>query len=348
MRISTGCAILAILSTSVVRAGPETPAESQWHRENMAAMKAVMAGSESEEKKFERLAEVMRQESSADHRRDLLALAAARQGPARESFLIGVLQADGDWTIRSGAARLLGRFGSEAAIAPLAKTAAMDAITVGMSGCVGSEGTARREAIFALAELGRRLPTSAKAVTKEISKLPEANNADERLVNESLGDARRQALFQLTQDRTMLAPFFERLTSKDPKIRSQGVVAFRFLKLTKAPVELVALARDPSEDVRSWVSLVLGEIGDVKTVPLLIALAKDTGMDRGTRCNAIGSLGQMRATEAQSPMEALLSDESLKTNAAIALSQITGKRHPLVPEGYGGPNWPANRDSLNR
>jgi hypothetical protein len=37
------------------------------------------------------------------------------------------------------------------------------------------------------------------------------------------------------------------------------------------------------------------------------------------------------------------SDESLKVNAAIALSQITGKRHPLVPEGYGGPNWP--RDS---
>ena len=200
--------------------------------------------------------------------------------------------------VRSGDAKLLGRFGSEAAIAPLAKAAATDAITVGMSGCIGSEGTARREAIFALAELGRRLPTSTKAITVEIRKLPEANDADKRLVNESLGDARRQALFQLTQDRTLLVPFFERLKSSDAKIRVNGVVAFRFLKLAEAPIELVNLARDSSEEVRSWVALVLGEIGDAKTVPLLMALAEDTGLDRGTRCNAIGSLGRMRATGA--------------------------------------------------
>jgi hypothetical protein len=41
-------------------------------------------------------------------------------------------------------------------------------------------------------------------------------------------------------------------------------------------------------------------------------------------------------------MESLLSDQNeiLKTNAAIALSRITGKRHPLVPKGYGGDDWP--------
>jgi HEAT repeat protein len=71
-------------------------------------------------------------------------------------------------------------------------------------------------------------------------------------------------------------------------------------------------------------------------------IAKDANLDRGIRCNAIGSLGHMRAADAQSLIESLLSDESLKVNAAIALSQITGKRHPLVPEGYGGPNWPSD------
>ena len=91
---------------------------------------------------------------------------------------------------------------------------------------------------------------------------------------------------------------------------------------------------------RGWVALVLGEIGDANTTALLMALAKDASLDRGTRSNAIGSLGHMRAVDAQPLMESLLSDENLKANAAIALSQITGKRHPLVPEGYGGPDWP--------
>ena len=92
----------------------------------------------------------------------------------------------------------------------------------------------------------------------------------------------------------------------------------------------------------SWAVLVLGRIGDAKTVPVLLGIAKDASLDRGIRCNAIGSLGQMRAVEAKPLMESLLADESLKSNAAIALSEITGKRHPLVPEGYGGPDWPGN------
>jgi HEAT repeat protein len=143
-------------------------------------------------------------------------------------------------------------------------------------------------------------------------------------------------LYQLTQDRALLATEFAQLNSTDAKTRCNGVVAFRFLNLKTAPPELVALARDPSPDVRSSVAMVFGEIGDRKTIPLLMELAKDSKMDRGTRCNAIGSLGRMRATDAQPLLESLLSDNNLKTNAAIALSLITGKRHPLVPEGYGG------------
>jgi len=252
------------------------------------------------------------------------------------------MQSDADCFIRSAAATMLGRFGSETAITPLAKTAAFDAITFGQMGCIRHEGAARRSAIFALAELARRLPKSSNAIIKNIRDLPEVDGADKRLINEHLGDVRRWALYQITEDRSLLATEFAQLKSADAKTRCNGVVAFRFLNLKNAPPELLTLARDQSPDVRSWVALVLGEIGDQKTIPLLIELVKDTQMDRCTRCNAIASLGQMRATNAQSLMENLLNDNDLKTNAAIALSLITGKRHPLVPEGYGGTDWPRN------
>jgi HEAT repeat protein len=338
--LSTIC--LLVCDVSHAWAQPEPPAEYQRHRENLAVMKNFMAGTQSDDKKFERLAEAMRRDANPDHRLDLLALVGVGTGKAREAFLIGVLQSDADCNIRSAAATMLGRFGSEAATVPLAKAAASDAVTFGQMGCIRFEGAARRSAIFALAELGRRFPKSAAAIIKEIRNLPETDDGDKRLANEHLENVRRWALYQLTEDRSLLATEFEQLKSTDAKTRCNGVVAFRFLNLKIAPPELVALARDPSPDVRPSVAMVLGEIGDRKTIPLLMELVKDAKMDRYTRCDAIGSLGRMRATDAQSLMEGLLSDNDLKMNAAIALSLITGKRHPLVPEGYGGADWPGN------
>ena len=345
MRTGIAFSVIFLLAcgVSLGLAKPSSREVYQRHRVNVARMKQVMTGPDADDTKFQRLAEAIRREPDADYRRDLLALAAAHPGAAQESFLIDMLRSDGDWTVRSEAATLLGRFGSEAAIVPLAKTAAVDKVTMGMRGCIGGEGTARRDSIFALAELGRRLPAAAKTITEEVSKLPNANDSADGLRHDLLGDAQRQALFQLTQDPALLKPFFEQLKSKDAKTREDGVVAFQFLNLSSAPAELVALAKDPSPEVRSWVVLVLGKIGDAKTVPLLIEIAKDASMDRGSKCNAVCSLGSMRAADAKPLMESLLSDESVKVNAAIALSQITGKRHPLVPEGYGGSDWP--RDS---
>ena len=94
--------------------------------------------------------------------------------------------------------------------------------------------------------------------------------------------------------------------------------------------------------------LVLGKIGDAKTVPLLIEIAKDASMDRGSKCNAVCSLGSMRAADAKPLMESLLSDESVKVNAAIALSQITGRdilwslKDTEAPTGLAiqGSSWP--------
>jgi HEAT repeat protein len=342
--MKTGITYLAVfaLVPSLGLAEPPSQELHERHRVKVAQMKQIMAGPDADDTKFQRLAEAIRRESDADYRRDLLALAAAHPGVAQESFLIDVLRSDSDWTVRSEAAKLLGRFGSEAAVAPLAKAAAKDRVTEGIRGCIGGKGTARRDAIFALAELGRRLPAAANRITEEVRKLPDANPSADGLRQDHLGDARRQALFQLTQDRALLKPIFEQLASEDAKSRVGGVVAFRFLNLSSAPAELITLARDPSAEVRSAVAFVLGEIGDAKTIPLLIEIAEDARLDRGTRCNAIASLGRMRAADARPLIESLLSDENLKVNAAIALSQITGKRHPLVPDGYGGPDWPRN------
>jgi HEAT repeat protein len=300
----------------------------------------MLAGAGTDAEKFAQLADVIRQEQVSAYRRDLMELGALLPGKSLESFLIGQLRSDRDWTVRADAARLLGKFGSAAAGAPLAETAANDKITIGMRMDVGGEGTARRSAIFALAELGRRLPEAAKPAIDALRKLPAANDADKRLFNEGLGDARAQALYQLTREPELLEPFVERLKGDDVNTRVAGVVAFQYFDLSQAPAPLVKLADDPSPEVRSWLMLVLGRIGDTKTVPLLVKAAQDADADRGVRCNAIGSLGRMRAVDAKPVMEQLLSDESVRVNAAIALSEITGKRHPLVPEGYGGPDWP--------
>ncbi|HVV99220.1 MAG TPA: HEAT repeat domain-containing protein [Planctomycetaceae bacterium] len=340
MRMVCRLMMVFVCSASVASAGPPSREVYERHREDLAQAKRMLTGAGTDAEKFQRLAEMVREERVSDYRRALLSLGTLLPGKGLESFLAGQLRSDGDWTVRAEAATLLGKFGAESAVAPLAEAAAADKITLGMRGDVGGDGTARRSAIFALAELGRRLPGAAKPAISELRKLPAANDADKRLFNEGLGDARMQALFQLTRERELLGPFFERLKSDDVETRVSGVVAFQYFDLSQAPEQLVKLAQDPSAEVRSWVMLVLGRIGDAKTVPLLVGVAKDANADRGVRCNAIGSLGQMRAADAKAAMEQLLSDESVRVNAAIALSQITGKRHPLVPEGYGGPDWP--------
>jgi hypothetical protein len=81
---------------------------------------------------------------------------------------------------------------------------------------------------------------------------------------EQLADARAQALYQVTRDEKLLKPFFERLRSRDAKVRVDGVVAFRFLKLKSAPRELVAALKDDDDEVRSWAALVVKEIDTPK------------------------------------------------------------------------------------
>jgi HEAT repeat protein len=162
----------------------------------------------------------------------------------------------------------------------------------------------------------------------------EADPKNREHANEDLPGARRQALYQITRDDSLLKPFFDQLKSANPKERERGVVAFRFLKMKKAPAEVVKVLEDSSTDVRSAAALVLGEIGDPKTAAPLMAMAADAKVERGLRCSAIQSLGQMRAAAAADLMEKLLDDHGVSVNAAIALYRITGKKAQQFPQGY--------------
>jgi HEAT repeat protein len=200
-------------------------------------------------------------------------------------------------------------------------------------GCMVGKSTARREATFAIGELATRYPKLAeKAATALRDLKPPAEGKDA----ESLSDARAQALYQVTHDEKLLVPFFVRLRSKDLKTRESGVVAFQYFKLKVAPLELTAALKDADAGIRSWTALVLGHIADPKTVPLLMTAAEDQKQDIGVRCNAIFSLGLMKAADATELVRKLLTDEKdvVQAQAAIALYRITGEKVKQFPAGY--------------
>jgi HEAT repeat protein len=189
--------------------------------------------------------------------------------------------------------------------------------------------------VFAIAELAARFPRAADDATAAIRALPAVDDVKD---DEGLADARVQALFQITRDNSLLKPFRERLRSKEATERVRGVVAFRFLKLKQAPLEVVNALKDASSEVRGWSALVLGEIGDPETEVPLMEVAGDSKEGASVRCNAISALGHMKSAAAADLMGKLLADPSpaVQTNAAIALYRITGKKVKQFPEGYKG------------
>jgi HEAT repeat protein len=221
--------------------------------------------------------------------------------------------------------------GSAEAVTLLAQAAASDRTSPVQVGDIRSESSARRAAMFALAELGQRLPAVSPQIVEQLEALPDVEDIHDR---ESLYDARRQALYQLTRHEKLLAPFYERLTSDDPRQRERGVVAFRFLKLKAAPDKLVARLDDREPSVRSWAALVLGEIGDKQSTAALLAKATDASEERSVRANAISSLGRMRAADAAAALEKLMADPQFSAIAAVAYYRITGKKTPQFPSGY--------------
>lgn len=325
-----------LLSLFVAVASPglaKPPSREVVERQNQTIkeLKDSLAAEKSEAAKIALIKEALAGEKDVNMRRILIQLVEMAKGPALEELLTEIVTKEEDAVLRSHAATLLGRNGSEKSLAVLAKVASSDRATRALIGDIGIFTSARGPAIFALAELVERHPKLAAQAAAELRKLPEKVDPPD---SESLADARRQALYQVTRDEALLAPFFARLASNSAKERENGVIAFQFLKLKTAPPEVVAALADDETSVRSWAALVLGAIGDKGTVDKLMAVAADPKQDRAVRANAIFSLGRMKAMPAAELMEKLLADPDFSASAAISLYRITGKKVKEFPEGY--------------
>jgi len=324
---TTLAAVLFALSSARLVAKPMSAEAMARIQAEIVGIKSFLTSHRTASEKIHFLSKALDRTSSVHVGEKILELAGQVGGPDLETLLIHVVQGSAEVRLRTIAVQKLAQYGTPSCIEPLLKCAEKDPTGQYQVGCIRGQRNARRDAYFALAEIGLRLEEERKRIADAIRGLP--------VTSGDLNDPKIQTLYILTGNTDLLRPFYRRLASPDPKIRVPGVVAFRFLKLKRTPQELVDLIDDPEQEVRSWVALVLGEIGDPATVPVLIKAAKNQSLDRNTRCNAIGSLGGMHAKEAVPVMKELLNDESVKVNAAIALSLLTGVRHPLVPEGYG-------------
>ena len=324
---------LVVLAVGTIWGGPPTREEGERREKLVADLKAGLVAAATAAGKAAVLSRAYKAESSPDVRRIVFEHIPTPPDAAIDRFLADVLFGDADAGLRSLAAKALGTHGTDQCLPALAKAAATDKVTEWRMGCIVGEGTARRSATFAIAELAARHPKLAdKAATTLRELTPPADPND----TEALADARAQALYQVIRDETLLVPFLEQLRSKDAKVREHGAVAFGFFKLKVAPPELVTALSDADTSVRSWTGLVLGEIADPKTVPVLMAVAGDPKQDAGLRCNIIFSLGRMRAAAATKLMRKLLADERevVQVQAAIALYRLTGEKVRQFPVGY--------------
>jgi HEAT repeat protein len=325
--------LLGIATADWSLAGPVTAEEAQRQARVLDQLKKALAAATTDADKFTHIARAMKNEPDADLRRRILDTATGIPGAELEKFLTSLLTSEEDAGLRSKAATTLGQMGSEKCLTTLAEVAKNDRTTRMQIGDIVGQSSARRAATFAIAEFGVRHPKFANAAVGELRTLPVVDDPKD---NEGLGDARVQALYQITRDKAVLKPFYERLQSKDARERERGVVAFRFLKLKAAPTEIVNALKDTNVGVRSWSALVLGEIGDAKIAAALMPVASDVKEDVSVRCNAISALGRMKTAAVVELMEKLLSDpnSSVQTNAAIALYRLTGKKLKQLPEGY--------------
>jgi hypothetical protein len=325
--------LLSPIATDPGLGGPLSRDEYDHQTASLEQLKRTMAAETSAPGKLARVSQAVWAETDPNFRRRLLDLANSLPAGEQETFYTQLLEEDPDAGLRGEAATALGRIGSEKSLAPLATAAGSDRTTLEIRGDVGGQSSARRAATFAIAELARHHPAIAADAAAKLRALPAEHPAPD---NQGLADARLQALYQITRDAALLKPFYDRLKGQTPRERENGVIAFRFLKLKDAPPEVVAAAKDPDPGVRQWTSLVLGEIGDVKVAPTLMEIAADPTQDVGVRCNAVYSLGLLKAPVSAELMEKLLSDADprVQTGAAIALYRITGKKAPQFPPDY--------------
>jgi HEAT repeat protein len=93
--------------------------------------------------------------------------------------------------------------------------------------------------------------------------------------------------------------------------------------------EIAALMNEPDRDLRIYIPLLLGELGDPQAIPALMGLLEDEGENENVCFNAIEALGKLRSVEAMDVLMNILGDSSpyLRYAAVIALGQI-GRSEP--------------------
>jgi HEAT repeat protein len=320
-------AVSIMLTDAVLMATPISGQEAQRRKDAIARFDAELAKAGDDDGKLAVVRQATRDESIPDMRREFMSRALALKAPGLEDWLIERLREEPDCMVRGEVALLLGKTGSPKAVDPLIAAAKSDAETTGEIGCIRMHGTVRRQAMFALAEMGGRLADERGKIIKALRALPDR---DDKQDHESLHDVRRQALYQLTGEKNLLDVFFRRLADKEPKERIRGVVAFQFLKLRQAPAEIVALLRDTDEQVRSWAAVVLDRIGDPATAPALMAAAENANAGRNTRANAIVALKNMKAQNSMELMKRLAKDgdEVIAFHAAAAIEALQAAPKP--------------------
>jgi hypothetical protein len=246
-----------------------------------------------------------------------------------EAPLIHAIRRDPDPGVRIDAALMLAKYGTARSIEPLLVCAEKDRSAFFLRGWMGGTGNARFNAYLALTEIGVRSPTESKRIAEAVRRLPPVETDSEDV-------ARTTLLYKLAADRTVLLPLLEKLRSKDPKVRVKGITIFRFVKMRPVPKEVSDRLFDTDGDVRAWTAQALGQMGDPATIPLLMRAARDKRLGVNARNSSIYALGSMRVTKAVALLNRIITekDPTLTSTAAIAVSRITGRRHPLVPSWY--------------
>ena len=163
MRISLGlyqlAVLLGLLAASTARSGPMTIEEAARQREALARLDSALAAETTQAGKFTQYLKAMREDPDVDVRGHVLDLAVKQStGPELEALLLKRLDEEPDGGLRSRCAAMLGHCGSEKCLTRLVQAAATDQETTWMVADIRGRRSARRDAVFALAELGRRLP----------------------------------------------------------------------------------------------------------------------------------------------------------------------------------------------
>lgn len=125
---------------------------------------------------------------------------------------------------------------------------------------------------------------------------------------------------------TEVGRVFQESKDDDPRIRQYLAMVLGQLGDRSSTPLLVSALQDPAEETRIYAALALGRLRDPAALPALVASLDTGGRDvRKAAAYALGEIGDARAADA---LAAVLSDPiaDIRFNAAIALARLGDQR----------------------